>query len=429
MFIVGFSTYDITPEEPMWLGGYASRTRPSCGVHDHIYAKAMFISDGKTSAVLVSCDLLCLMQKQIINIRSKVFELYGINNITIGATHTHSAPETRYRLEDESYQSNSKWLEQVENKIVKVIGEAKESAEAMKLYAQFIPVPCIAKNRRAGETIVDDSLMVIRAIDLSGKTKGIIINYACHCTILDSNNYLISADYPGYIYQVLQNKYHGVTVMFFNGACGDINIGYSADDSALGIDMGDIRTYANAERKANLINDKIEKAFLSAIELEPKLSYHTIPLEFPLKEQLPESQELRKKRNECIRKINECVNESQKTKLKIKKIYYTSLLENIEGYDTDGKRMIEGESTLIGLGDILMISFPLELFCELGLKIKELFSKKWRIAILGYTNGYYGYLPTGSAYEAGGYECETSVHSKDSEKYLLDVMKKLRDIL
>jgi len=424
MFKVGFSSRIISPQNPMFLGGFAARNKLSCGIHDQIYTKAFFISDGKVDAVLISCDTLCLMKEQVEHIRKKSFEQFGIKNISISATHTHSAPETRTQVEiDFDSSTAEEWLIFMEDMTVEAIGEAIGSAESMNLYAGALPAPGVAKNRRVGETTVDDTLMVIRAEDMQGKTRGIIINYACHCTVLDANNYLVSADYPGYIYKKLSEKYDHAMIMFFNGACGNINIGYSADASALGEDMGDIRTYENAEKKADILIEKIEEIFQSSTALESRLVYRTLPLEFPLKDNLPSEIELRKSIAQCNHKIVECHDVEKKTKLEIEKIYYTSLLENVIGYHTEGKGSIQGESVIIGLGDVLLITLPVELFCEIGMSIKELFSNEWRAYILGYTNGYYGYLPTKAAHLAGGYECETSVHSIDSEKYLINVLK------
>jgi len=423
MFKAGFSSRIISPQQPMWLGGYAARNKLSGGIHDHIYTKSFFISDGNVDAVFVSCDLLCLMQEQVDNIRRKAFERYGIKNISIGATHSHSAPETRTQVETDAMYPTHDWLVLVEDMTVETIGEAAKSAEPMKLYAGFLPAPGVAKNRRAGEMTVDDTLMVIRAEDIYGQTKGLIIDYACHCTILDSSNYLVSADYPGYIYKKLNEKFDQATVMFFNGACGNINIGYSADASALGADMGDVRTYGNLEQKGDILLEKIDEILASTTELKSTLVYHTLPLEFPLKDNLPSAKELEKSIAECRRKIVKCCNEEKKEKLEIEKIYYDSLLENVKGYNTEGARTIRGESVIIGLGDVLLITVPVELFCEIGIAIKKVFADKWRVAILGYTNGYYGYLPTRDAHLVGGYECETSVHNIDSETYLINVMK------
>lgn len=422
MYKVGFSSEIISPKEPVWMGGYAARNKKSCGIHDDIYAKASYISDGNTEIVLVSCDMLYLMQENVEHIRKKAYARYGIKNVTIGATHDHSSPEIHIYDGQTDMDTNLNWLKHVEDIAVEIIGEAIQSAEPMKLYAGFLPAQGVAKNRRIGETAVDDTLMAIRAVDMQGQTKGFIINYSCHCTVLDSKNYFISADYPCYIYRKLNERYKQATALFFNGSCGNINIGYSADASALGEDMGDVRTFENAERKADILFDKIEQIMMQATELKPYLVYRTLDLDFPLKANMPSAETLEKQLEKL--NIDKCSNQTDKEKLEIQRIYCYYLLDNIRTYHTEGAGTIRGESVLIGLDDVLLITLPVELFCEIGIKLKEIFKDRWRAAILGYTNGFYGYLPTRAAHLAGGYECETSIHSIDSEDYLTCMMKK-----
>jgi len=53
----GFSRVDITPTEPVHLGGYASRTMPFKGIAERIYAKGLALRDsaGQTT-LLVTAD-------------------------------------------------------------------------------------------------------------------------------------------------------------------------------------------------------------------------------------------------------------------------------------------------------------------------------------------------------------------------------------
>src|SRR5256885_1283552 len=55
---VGVAKVVITPKQPMWMSGYASRTKPAEGkVHD-LWAKALVLEDAKGNrAILVTMDL------------------------------------------------------------------------------------------------------------------------------------------------------------------------------------------------------------------------------------------------------------------------------------------------------------------------------------------------------------------------------------
>src|ERR1044071_7016706 len=75
----GVSTLDITPKEAIWLAGYAARTKPSQGVRQRIFAKALAIRDANGStAVLVTADLLGFTADLISGVSAKVEDRFHI---------------------------------------------------------------------------------------------------------------------------------------------------------------------------------------------------------------------------------------------------------------------------------------------------------------------------------------------------------------
>ena len=64
---VGLAAVCITPDEPVWLHGYKTKTRfrPFEGVLDDVYAKAVAIqSGGGEPAVLIAADLCVLREPE-----------------------------------------------------------------------------------------------------------------------------------------------------------------------------------------------------------------------------------------------------------------------------------------------------------------------------------------------------------------------------
>ena len=61
----------------------------------------------------------------------------------------------------------------------------------------------------------------------------------------------------------------------------------------------------------------------------------------------------------------------------------------------------------VRINDTLIWSAPIEMFCELALEIRER-SPFSHTFYFGYTNGWFGYLPTTKGFEEGGYEPRTS---------------------
>ncbi|HEY8741899.1 MAG TPA: hypothetical protein VIU62_02290, partial [Chloroflexota bacterium] len=61
------------------------------------------------------------------------------------------------------------------------------------------------------------------------------------------------------------------------------------------------------------------------------------------------------------------------------------------------------EIQVLRLGDVALVGVPGELFCEIGLAIKQQ-SPAPRTLVVGFANNYQGYFPTPAAYEEGDYE-------------------------
>ncbi len=425
MLHAGFATRAITPQPPesVFLGGYAARTHNAEGVHDDLFVHAMCLSDGITRAVLVTVDCVGVMAEQFMLIRARITSRLGIENVIVAATHDHSAPDTRMRMR----RINGAWCDRMVEEAISTAADAVNALSPVTAYAGFLRAPEVARNRR-GEPAVDDELFAMRFVDESGLTCGVFVNYACHCTVLDANNYLITADYPAFLYQELAAAFDGADVLFTNAACGNINIGYSADASALGADMGDVRSFANAERMAETLVRGVKEIFAHAEALPPTLIFRAFPLELPLKPDLP-TRRCFETRIAQIEKEEAGASAEEKQTLSIKRIYDECILNNLVEYHIEGKNCITAETALLRIGDVLFLTVPLELFCEIGMRIKQACLPDCRVVILGYSNGYYGYLPTQKAHEAGGYECETSVHRKDSEMNLVEQILSAKEAL
>jgi hypothetical protein len=57
-WLAGVATVDVTPREPIFMKGYGSRTKPSEGVRQNLFVKALALRDeAGVTAVLVTSDL------------------------------------------------------------------------------------------------------------------------------------------------------------------------------------------------------------------------------------------------------------------------------------------------------------------------------------------------------------------------------------
>ncbi len=211
----GIARVDITPQVGHEMGGYAARKHASTGIHDPLYATVLVIESGASSIALVTCDL-----------RSFVSTRLGKNTI-ISVSHTHSGPLT--------WELRSPWYTQAEDKMLDAIAAAKKSMFPASLEIATGEIYLGHNRRKANGEMwwrnaealpshpLDPTVNALVVKDAQGKTRAVLVNYACHPSVLGPDNYEYSADYPGAMRRAIESQIPGATAMFIQGGAGDIN--------------------------------------------------------------------------------------------------------------------------------------------------------------------------------------------------------------
>ncbi|MDR3199166.1 MAG: neutral/alkaline non-lysosomal ceramidase N-terminal domain-containing protein [Planctomycetaceae bacterium] len=238
----GVAKVKITPEENMWLAGYAARTRASEGVLLDLWAKALVLEDAEGNrGVLVTADLLGFPKQLSDSIRKQLHEKLGWNKaqIILNASHTHSGPvlirsdllEMYQPFSEQEKEKLARYAHLLERQIVDMVVEASQSLEPVILEAAngIARFQVNRRNNTEGKLTPltelkgpnDYSVPVLKATNASGQIKAIVFGYACHPTTLSI--YLWSGDYPGFAQAELEKYYPEAVAMFFQGAGGDMN--------------------------------------------------------------------------------------------------------------------------------------------------------------------------------------------------------------
>src|SRR5215471_14026582 len=91
---LGASQINITPEEPVMMSGYDARTTPSTGVHDSLFASALFFSSPQNKALLITADVIGFPHAFVDTVKQMISAKTGIaaSNIMIIALHNHGGP-------------------------------------------------------------------------------------------------------------------------------------------------------------------------------------------------------------------------------------------------------------------------------------------------------------------------------------------------
>src|SRR3954447_15102353 len=91
----GAATIDITPDQSLWMAGFAARTQPSQGTALPLHAKALAIEDvRKQRVVVVTLDLLGVTGAMADRISAAVEKRHRVPRarVLLASSHTHSGP-------------------------------------------------------------------------------------------------------------------------------------------------------------------------------------------------------------------------------------------------------------------------------------------------------------------------------------------------
>jgi hypothetical protein len=388
----GVARIVITPDQNMWMAGFASRTHQSDGKLHDLWAKALALedADGK-KVVLVTTDLLGLPKKLSDKIRDQIKTKYGLNRdqILLNSSHTHSGPVLKeglfdiYPLDDAEIKLVDTYSDKLAEKLVDVVGDALKKLQPAQL-ASANAVTRFQVNRRNNDAATLDRLTelqgpndfavpVIRVNDAAGKLMAITFGYACHPTVLDS--YKWSGDYPGFAQIELEKLYPGATALFFQGAGADQNP-LPRHTVPLAIQYG--KTLAAAVER--ILSEEMTT-------LSPKImsNYTEIALPFtapPTKEELT--------------KFLETATSYQKrwgTRM-LEKVSRGEVFEKTYPYPLQVWTL--GEQPVMALGGELVVQYAIDL--------KKIFGQN--IFVMGYSNDVMTYIPSETILREGQYEGE-----------------------
>ncbi len=398
----GAARIDITPTRNIWMDGML-RAHPSVGVHDPLFACALVMAndeDLRRACAIVSADVCRLVEPLTRAVRNAAAAEVGIpaGHIIVAAKHIHSGPVTAGDGEVEA-----EYTRALEKKLVQVIKDAAGAMTPVKAGCASGKEDTISQYRRLladdGHVVmnwepyppehiigplgvVDPEVGVLKLVDLSGQVVCILFNHAGHPNVLSGDNYLISAEYPGLAERLLQEEFGGVA-MFVNGAQGTMDIdGLGPRDWAEMERLG--RKLAQAVAEAARMIDPSEGLALRCSSIKYSLPARKIP-----GEQLAWAEEILRQTGGKVQPLADGVGDDYKAVLYKK-------LHAVQDHD------IPVEQVCVAVDDTAFISFPGELYTEIGMHIKAS-SPFRRTYVIGLANGHVGYIPTRKAVAEGGY--------------------------
>ena len=413
MLTAGFSKICISPPIGAPLAGFAAREGVSQGIHDDLFARAVVLVNKETAVALVSVDLLALSSDFIKRVRKNIQQAIGISAeaVMIASTHTHAGPVTITTFFNPGESLDSSYMDSLAQNIEEAVATAWANRFTARVGVGVGHVDGVGVNRRsADQRPVDEEVGIIKIDDSTGRTRGVVINYSCHPTVLGPNNLLVTGDFPNFsIEQIEKSIGPDGIAMFINGTQGNISMGHSSELSAIGV-ITPGRTFERAAELGHLLADATLAELPSVITDDSRsIVSISMPVNLPLKK-FPSIEEttkaLRDADDQLARLSANGATPEELMKAKTQRLYAS--ITNFYARETkslpDGHLPIELQG--VRIGDAVFVAVPAEVFVEIGLKVKQ--EAPHRVFIVGLANGYIGYLPTSEAHSVGGYEVVSS---------------------
>lgn len=395
----GASRKVITPQQAMWMAGYAGRTAPATGAESDLCARALALRDGGGHrAVLVALDLVGIDAEYTARVKRRLAEKHGLAEaeVALACSHTHCGPvlgttlRSMYPLDDAMRERSRAYADFLVDRIDEVAGEALGRLKPCSL--SWHEGTCgFAVNRRAnkeaevvairqaGNTLagpVDHRVPVLAARGADGALVGVVFGYACHATTLSFDKWC--ADYPGYACEALEKAHPGAVCAFMAG-CG-------ADQNPL-----PRRTVALAKGYGEELAKSVTATLVSPGRPLPEglavaLKSVALPLENP-----PSREELEKQAAGREKYI------AARARNLLGELSAGRALPTEYPFPVQAWRV--GDLSLVFLGGEVVVDYSLRL-------AKEIPGPSW---VASYCNDVMAYIPSRRVLKEGGYEGATSM--------------------
>lgn len=389
----------ITPQDNLWMAGFAARTKPAEGKLTDLWVKALVLEDNQRNrALLITTDIIGYSRELSQAVCNRIMKKHHLErkNIILNASHTHSCPAVNRNLfgiyppfDEEMQMKIEEYLRFLEDRIVLCADEAFEHMEPARIFSG-VGIARFAVNRRNNresdvlyssdlEGPYDHTVPVIRISDPEDHNKVLLFGYACHATTLYGYKY--SGDYPGFTQMELEKSFAGVTAMFFQGCGADQN----------GIPRG---TVPLAQQYGSELADAVKRVLKEPMkELSPVLTTQYNEIELPFADPL------------SIRELDEIIKDEPPYQQR----WALQLEKKIEKGEKLPDKYPYYPVQTWQLGDQILVVLGGEVVVDYAIRIKNTWGNDLFIA--GYSNDVMAYIPSVRVLEEGGYEGDYSMRA------------------
>ena len=389
-FKAGAALRIITPDPLLPVSGGVGIPNATTVKKGDLFVRALVFEKGDVKVAIASIDNLGWPNVLGEKLRKLVKDIPP-ENILIGATHTHSAPDA-YGFADEKGNTGAdlQYLNWCVQQMADAVNEAATKLEPVALkIAVGEAKGKIAYNYYA-EKLYDPRCGVIQAIAKTGKNKdkpiSTLVNYAVHPEVIGSEQGILSPDICGPLYDRIESRGGGMAI-FMNGAQG----GMVTADNRL-VHGKEARTWEECIRIGELLADEALRIIENAdIQESPNLYCTSKSIQFPIDSKM------------------------------MRFIFEHSPFK----YDIGKDYKVPTQLNLVNIGTAQILTIPGEALPNIGYYLKRNMKTK-QAFLFGLTNDAFGYILTKvdyNSFKRYDYITRTSLGEMTGEIYIDEAMK------
>ncbi|TWD83586.1 neutral/alkaline ceramidase-like enzyme [Kribbella amoyensis] len=385
--LLGATTLDITPPAGHPMDGYAGRLGPATGTADPLRATLVWLSTEDDSGVLwLSLDAVATTTELATELAEAAATATGIpaERVLVCASHTHSGPSGW------SGRIHPVMTAEREPDLVRALTTTVATAEIARIPVtaswRSTEVRGVGTNRHHLDGPHDATVGILALTDQAGTTAAVLVDFACHPTAYGAENLLWSADWPG----AARDRLDSPVVGFLQGAAGDVSPRFTRQ----GRDAAEIGRLGGL--LATAVNDALAEGGIPLPSIAPTVRRTTIRL--PVRE-LPSPEEV----SAMVDAAEAAVRSGDGPAARIARTRLEGARGQAAMLAADLPAELVVPITVVSLGHVAWIHLPVEPFAIHGRRLQD-GSEYGVTRVIGYTDGYFGYLVDAEARRTGTYE-------------------------
>ena len=193
-------------------------------IRDDTAATALVFDDGERSAAVVAVDLMYLDADFTAAVRREAAQHTSLRpeSICVACSHSHNTPTAAFiRGAGEIDPVYKEWAARQAATAVIQAWQSRRPA-VLRVGKEQVVGWTVNRTREGGP--VDARLSVWRVDDADGRQIAALVNFQAHPVVmmgLGADH--LSRDWPGQVTDIMETAVPGLTALFVQGACGDVN--------------------------------------------------------------------------------------------------------------------------------------------------------------------------------------------------------------